>query len=120
MVRSGRVRVKKDKKKPGPASYREQAIRPRRAGQAKRRQFRVNKRRSPRSLQRYRGGYRLMWKRAGRYCKRLRRFPPPNTCDVRNQMRGVMPALPGEFWIAGKAAATILEKCADHADTKGY
>ena len=76
MVRSGRVRVVEKRKKSGPASYREIAKRPRRAGQGKRRQFRANKKKSNATMARYRGGYKLMWKKAGRYVRRLCGFPP--------------------------------------------
>jgi len=69
-------------------------------------------------MARYRNGYRMMWDKAGRYVRRLKYFPEVGSCDSNNQMKGVMPALPGECRLSGKQAATILEKCADHPDTK--
>ena len=75
MVRSGRVRVVEKQKKRGVPSYREIAKRPRRAGQGKRRQYRANKKKSNMTMARYRGGYKLMCKKAGRYVRRLSGFP---------------------------------------------
>ena len=108
--RGGRVRVKQgDKKKRGRKSYKDAGKLPRRAGFAKRLQFRVNKKKENSAHARYRGGYKLMWSRAGSYCRQLKRFPKPGTCDPKNVHRGKMPSLPGDFHLTPRQAATILE-----------
>ena len=61
-------------------------------------------------MRKYRQGYRKIWLYAGDYCRKLKHFPKPGTLGP-NQHAGVMPAMPGEFSLTGKQAATILEKC---------
>ena len=96
------------------------AVKPRRAGQAKRRQFRANEKRSKMTLHRYCNGYKMIWTKAGRYVRRLSHFPKPGSCDPRNQQGGYMPALPGDVRLTGKQAAAILEKCADADGTREF
>ena len=118
MARKGRVRVKKGKaKKRGTPSYKSGAKRPRRAGQAKRLLFRINEKRDTKYLARCRGGYQIIWKKAGRYVRNLKRFPRPGTCDPANHHRGAMPSLPGDFHLTEKQAGTILEKVAEAKGT---
>ena len=58
-------------------------------------------------MQRYRYGFRLIWRLAAYYCSRLNDFSAPETYDKTNQHGGVMPAMPGEFHLTGKQAATL-------------
>ena len=120
MPRGPRVRLRDAPKKPGPKSRKEKAVQPRRAGQAKRRQFRANNKRSKMTMHRYCNGYKMIWSKAGRYVRRLAHFPKPNTCDPLNQQGGYMPALPGEINLTGKQAAAILEKCAEAEGTREF
>ena len=96
-------------------SLREKAVKPRRIGIGKRKAWRVNIKKSKHTMARYRYGYRLIWSLsfAGAYASRLTNFNEPGTYDPKNQHGGAMPALPGDFSLSGKQAATLLEKCAD-------
>jgi len=115
MGRAARIRNKRNPRKRGPK--RKKAKKPRRIGQKKRRAFRVNAKKLPSALTRYKGGYTLIFKKAGRYCRTLKRLPKPGTCDPDNHFQGYMPALPGDFHLSGPQAATILEKVADAPNT---
>ena len=64
-------------------------------------------------MARYRYGFRLVWRFADSYCSRLKSFRRPNCYDKTNQHGGAMPALPDDFSLTGKQAATILEKCSE-------
>lgn len=102
----------KKKRKPvlktsGPASFRMRAKKPRRIGLGKRRQWRVNAKKSKHSMARYRYGYKLIWRFAAAYACRLKDFPEPDTSDPDNQHHGVMPSLGGDFSLTGKQAATL-------------
>ena len=68
-------------------------------------------------LKRVRGGYRLIWRKARRYCSRLPSFPEPETFDPKNHHRGVAPSMPGDFSLTGTQASGILEKVADAKGT---
>ena len=93
MAKKGRIRVKKGKKrKTGPKNFKEGAKQPRRAGHKKRLAFKVNTKKIGTALARYRGGYRLIWKRAGGYVRQLKHFGKPGTFDKRNHHRGAMPS----------------------------
>lgn len=96
-------------------SFTQKAQRPRRIGLRKRNQWRINENKSIFSMRGYRYGYRLLFELPGvrEYARSLKRLPLPNTCDKNNQHNGVMPAMPGELFLSGKQAATLLEKAAD-------
>ena len=102
----------------GGVSFRQKAMRPKGIGLRKRTQWRINENKSKFTMRRYRYGYRLIFRlpRAREYARNLRRLPLPETCDKLNQHGGVMPAMPGELYLSGKQAATILEKCASNED----
>ena len=51
----------------GPDSFRERARKPRRLGLGKRRQWRINEKKSGHTMARYRYGFRLIWNLAGAY-----------------------------------------------------
>lgn len=112
---AGRVRIRKKGKKRGPKSYREKAVFPKGAGIAKRRQWRRNNKLDTETMKRYRRGYNTIWScpQAARYCRNLKHFPRPKTCNPHNQHGGVMPALPGEVTLSGKQAERIFEAVAE-------
>ena len=117
MVRCGRVRNKKNPKKRGPKSYVEKAKLPKGAGIKKRKQFRINtKLKTAGTMKGYRAGYTIMFDRAPRYCRSLKRLPEPGSLPP-NQHDGFMPALPGRVHLSGKQASTILEKVAEHPES---
>ena len=91
----------------GPQSFRNKAVKPRRIGLDKRRQWRINEQKSKYAMARYRYGYNLIWRFGYAYANRLKRFPEPGTLDPNNQHGGVMPALGGEFSLTEKQAATL-------------
>ena len=95
MVRCGRVRNKKNPQKRGPKSYVEKAKLPKGAGIKKRKQFRINKKlKTAGTMKGYRAGYTIMFARAPRYCRSLKRLPEPGSLPP-NQHDGFMAALPG-------------------------
>lgn len=69
----------------------------------------VNLKKSKHTMARYRYGFRLMHKLppSRAYCLKLRDFKPSGAYPSTNQHNGAMPALPGEFSLTGKQAATI-------------
>ena len=101
-----------------PVGFTQKAHRPRRIGLKKRTQWRINENKSKFTMRGYRYGYRLLFRLPGvrEYARSLKRLPLPETCDKNNQHGGVMPAMPGELFISGKQAATLLEKAADVDD----
>ena len=97
-------------------SFRHKAKKPRKIGLKKRTQWRVNEKKSKHAMARYRYGYRLIWQFAASYAARLPNFKEPGEFDSTNQHAGNMPALPGDFTLSGKQAATLLEKCSEGKD----
>jgi hypothetical protein len=94
-------------------SFRHKAKKPRKIGLKKRTQWRVNQKKSKHAMARYRYGWRLIWDFAAAYACRLPNFKGPDEYDPKNQHGGCMPALPGDFQLTGKQAATLMEKCAE-------
>ena len=82
--------------------------------------FCVNLKKSKHTMKRYRYGFRLMHKLppSRAYCLKLRDFKPPGDYPSTNQHHGNMPALPGEFTLSGKQAATIEQLFHGNATTE--
>ena len=61
-------------------------------------------------MRKYRTHYQLMWKKEPDYCRTMKGFPEPGTCNPDNQHHGVMPAMHDEFSLSGRQAGILLEK----------
>ena len=105
MGRGPRFQRKLNPRKRGRKGFAERASLPKRAGLKKRSQYRKNKKKSPKTMKRYRTFFRFVHRAdlAGPYIARCcKGLPPPGSYDKKNQHGGVMPALPGDFELQSK------------------
>ena len=94
----------------GPKSYASLAQVPRGAGLRTRMAVRKNQMMGVSTMQQYRAGFKLMWRKARKYMKRIK-IKEPGQYEKTNAHKGKMWALPRECSLTGLQAATVIDTC---------